>query len=230
MTGDVFSDINVPGVEDTDGDDERLAMVAVHPCSMRDGYTMKPALQVMRVLRTEVIELNAWRSHYDRMPLPNLFGRAGEDDVPDPDDSYAVIFDLRGRVRTTDLALEKRVACLSEEGVGFLHQRMGHCDTRYAARVADLMAACAAPFVEAELAEEWNRKVLDPDELVDPIKRDEHLAESAKNFDDVLSTLRTKPQMGKKSTRYRLRDDLAVPRKTPAARREILKIINELGG
>lgn len=226
MTGDVFKGVDIPGVEKADGDDALLAMVVSHPCSMRDGYRLNEALQALRVLRVPVIELAAWKHHYDRMPLPNLFNESGDDDVSDPDDSYAAIFELRGRVPTPEIRLEDRVACLSEEGVGFLHQRMGHADTRFAPRVGDLVAACAGPFVEAELADEWNTWLISVDGL-DSTKRDEVLLAAARDFDDVLGTLRERPVPGKRPVQYRLRDDLSIPRKTPGARREILKIIRQ---
>src|SRR5262245_52005011 len=106
------------------------------------------------------------------MPMPNLFRLHEADDVMNPDDSYAAIFELRGRVSTSRIPLDHRVACLSEEGVGYLHQRMGHADNRYAPRVADLVAACAPPFTETELAQEWNEALVTIDGL-DPAKRDE---------------------------------------------------------
>jgi hypothetical protein len=228
ITGDVFMDVDIPGVEKVDGDDDRLAVIVSHPCSMRDGYVIKPAVQAIRVVRAPVVELSDWKRHYDRMPLPNLCGQSNDDAVLEPDDSYAAIFDLRGRVRSNAFALEKRRACLSEEGVGFLHQRMGHADNRYAPAVDDLVVACASPFAETELAEDWNSTIPDI-ESVDAALRDKKLLDAAKEFDDVLSELREAPSAipGRKPTKYRLRDDLGSIRKRAAARREILKMINE---
>jgi len=137
------------------------------------------------------------------------------------------MFDLRGRVSTKGILLENRKACLSEEGVGFLHQRIGHADTRFAPRVSDLVAACASPFAETELAEEWNMTVSDLVES-DPVKRDEMLLNAAREFDEVLSALRQAPPVGgKKANGYRLRDDLGIPKKLPGARREIRRIIKQ---
>jgi hypothetical protein len=231
MTGDVFRDMDIPGIQEVDSDQPRLIMIVSHPCSMReDGYTLKAALQAICVRRAPAIELGAWKQHYDRMPLPNLFHLSQDDDVVNEDDSYAAFFDLRGRAKTSEMGLDARVACLSEEGVGYLHQRMGHADTRYAARVHDLVAACAAPFIEAELLEEWN---LAADvEGLDPSSRDKALLAAAKEFDGILAEVREKPAQtsGKNPIRYRLREDLAMPRKVPGARREVRRIMRERGG
>lgn len=226
MTGDVFKDVDIPGVEKTDGDEARLAMVVSHPCSMRDGYKLKSGLQALRVLPSPPIELAAWKFHYDLMPLPNLM-EVAEDDTVNPDGAYVAKFDLRGRVAVAGIKLECRIACLSEEGVGFLHQRMGHADTRFAPHTADLVAACAGPFIEAELSEEWNRKILPPLDGLDSEKRDEVLAAGAKEFDELLGTLRESPVPGKKAIQYRLRDDLSIPKKAPGARREVLRLIKQ---
>ncbi|MBM7079179.1 hypothetical protein [Micromonospora humida] len=228
MTGDVFAGIGIPGVERIEGDDQLLAMIVSHPCSMRDGHELRPAPQALRVVRSAAIDLTAWKQHFDRMPLPNLQGRSGDDDTADSEDFYAALFEMRGRVPTTEINLDNRVACLSEEGVGFLHQRMGHADTRFAPRVADLVESCASPFAEAELAEEWNTQLLTRNGELDSLNRDEVLLRAAKDFDEVLSELRRAPSPnGKKQMQYRLRDDLGLPKKRPGVRREIAKIIKQ---
>ncbi|MDQ7906893.1 hypothetical protein RB614_20480 [Phytohabitans sp. ZYX-F-186] len=225
MTGDVFEDVDIPGVEATDGDEARLAMVVSHPCSMRDGYKLREALQALRVIKYAAIELSGWKGHYDVMPLPNLYERGSDDEMVNPEDSYAAVFELRGRVETSAMHLDKRIACLSEEGVAYLHQRMNFSDTRFPPRTGDLVAACAGPFSEAELAEQWNQ-TYDLSDLDEP-KRDEVLATAAKEFDELLSQQREGQAEGRKKNMYRLRDDLSSQRKAPGARREILRIIKQ---
>jgi hypothetical protein len=225
MTGDVFADVEIPGVEEAEGDQRHLAMLVSHPCSMREGAVLNVAVQVIRVVKASVIELSDWKRHYDRLPLPNMMNVSGDDRFLDADDSYAALFDLRGRVATKALRLEQRRACLSDEGIGFLHQRMGHADTRYAPRVDHLMISCALPFVETELEEEWNSTIPGVTEA-EPEKREEMLRVSAKEFDEVLSESRDAPAgPGKKSTKYRLRDDLGSVRKRTGARKEIMAMI-----
>ena len=78
MTGDVFAEIDIPGVENVEGGDQRFAIIVSHPCSMRDGYVIKPAIQAIRVVRAPVVELCDWKRHFDRMPLPNMLGKLGK--------------------------------------------------------------------------------------------------------------------------------------------------------
>ncbi len=174
MTGDVFAGVDIPGCEAVAGDHEKLAIVVSHPCSMRQGHVLNERLQVVRVTRSDEIPLSMWpKGHYDKMPLPGLTdsSETEEDDATDEGtgEFHAALLDLRGRVETAQLRLDERVACLSEEGVAFLHQRMGHNDTRHAPSVEDLMAACAPVFREADLAERWCEDLLPPEAVDDLI-------------------------------------------------------------
>lgn len=58
MTGDVFPDVIVPGV-----DDAGLAIVLTHPCSMRsDGVHLAARLLMARVATSAAIPLERWRT------------------------------------------------------------------------------------------------------------------------------------------------------------------------
>ena len=129
----------------------------------------------------------------------------------------------RGRVESSKLDLTKRIACLTEQGVALLHQRMAHYDTRYAPDVNELVTTCSAVFAEIELWEQWNERLIEPGALSDPAKLDEELSRVADIFDGELSKRRQIPE--KKNGWYKLRDDLSIPKRHAAARREILRIL-----
>jgi hypothetical protein len=239
MTGDVFHDVDIPGVEECEGDENRLAIIVTHPCSMRAGPKLRPHLQVVRVLPAPEVPPRAWpRQFFDRMPLPELLstdmdlqllsarqvseeqGDAGAD-LAFP---HAAMFELRGRVSSQALTLDHRVACLSEEGLALLHQRMTHYDTRHAPRVSDLMLACEAVSVEAELQQEWNERLISPSIQSAPTQLTTELERAAVEFDAELSMKRVLPGAGKSSS-YTLRDDLRTAQKVHNARRAIRRLI-----
>lgn len=224
MTGDVFAGIDIPGVEEVPGDNEKLAMVVAHPCSMRQGPVLKPRLGMIRVVEHKPIALTEWpKRHIHLLPLPDLAGGGAsdeaEEDLAAVETHHAAIFELRGRVEAKQLDLSNRQACLSEEGVAYLHQRMGHSDTRYSASKKELMTACSPVFAEIELHEEWIDALIDPSAFDDPARLAAELERLAGDFDSELSVAR---DYGK--TRSSLRDDLSDPTKRPGARRQVASL------
>src|SRR5581483_4879960 len=227
MTGDVFRAIDIPGVECVEGDEERFGMVVSHPCSMREGSTLKSGVQVIRVVKCDPIGLDEWpKRYYDRMPLPDLTVIADPDDVSadDPEaevqvrtqeGAHAALLDFRGRVPSTRLDLSQRVACLTDEGVSFLHQRMSHFETRYAPEIDKLMDACRAVFAEIELWENWNETLVDRSRIGGSKKLQAELDRVGEIFDRTLSEKRPIPN--KKNGWYTLRDDLKLTRKHAGA-------------
>jgi hypothetical protein len=144
MTGDVFADIEIPGVDDGPG----LGAVLAHPCSMRDGPHLRDRLMMCRVAERTSIPLAKWADgHYGVMPLPDLYGT--------PSLGYRAIFDLAGRVATDDLSLSNRVACLEERGVALLLQRLVFSYTRAPIDADTIHESVAHLLAEAELLEEW---------------------------------------------------------------------------
>jgi hypothetical protein len=237
MTGDIFRGVDIPGVGPEEGDSERLALVVSHPCSMRLGAKLKDHVHSVRVVKCAPIKLNEWpKRFYDRMPLPDLTVIVDPDDISSDDPAaeialrtqegaHAALFDLRGRVESSQLALDQRIACLTEQGVAFLYQRMSHWDTRYAPQVEELMAACNPVFAEIDLWEEWNERLVNPVSRSDMLNLKTELEKVAEIFDAELSKKRRIPE--KKDAWYVLRDDLATPKRLHAARREILKLLDE---
>jgi hypothetical protein len=226
MTGDVFSWVDIPGVEDLDGDDEKLAMIVTHPCSMRLGAVFKERQQVIRVIETTAIELPGWKGYFDRLPLPELRVDLDDELEEPPEDPahYAALFEMRGKVPTDNLLLHRRIACLSEEGVAYLHQRMGHADTRYSPRIRDLMTACAGPFAEAELEQEWKERFIEVPESHGEDRLLELIRCETAAFDEILSEQRVH-QQGRKTVKSSIREDLSNEQKKAYARREVHKIM-----
>jgi hypothetical protein len=237
MTGDVFGNVQIPGVGDHDGDDQRLAIVVSHPCSMRQGAKVNDHVHMLRVLKHAPIPLEAWpKKYYRLMPLPDLTVIVDPEDVSadDPEaelavrtseGAHAAIFDLRGRVETSQLALESRIACLTEQGVAYLHQRMTHYDTRHAPEVEKLITTCTGIFAEIELWEQWNERLIPSSALSDPSELERELVRVGEQFDAILSQKRAIP--GKKNGWYTLRTDLNQPKTHFAARREIHRILED---
>lgn len=236
ITGDVFRSVDIPGVGHQDGDQERLAIVVSHPCSMRNGSRIKDHVQALRVVKAEPIKLEEWpKRYYDRMPLPDLTVVIDPDDVSGDDPeadlaartdegAHAALFEFRGCVKTEELHLDKRIASLTDQGIAFLHQRMAHDETRYAPSVDELVTVCAPVFAEIELWEQWNERLVDPSALSDPQKLQEELDRVGDLFDAELSQKRP---TGKKNGWYKLRNDLSIPKLHHKARREILRLLDE---
>ena len=147
MTGDVFTDIVVPGL-----DNAGLAIVLTHPCSMRvDGVNLAPRLLMARVVPSNPIPLHAWRKgHFKVMPLPELLGA-----------HHSALFDEIGLVESSSLPEHVRTACLTPHGVHLLQQRFIWYLTRFLAPTHRLAEATDEVFEEADLQEEWVEASLD---------------------------------------------------------------------
>jgi hypothetical protein len=144
MTGDVFADIEIPGVDDGLG----LALVLAHPCSMRHGPHLRDRVMMCRVVDRSPIPLANWAGgYYGVMPLPDLYGV--------PSLGHRATFELAGRVPTVDLELSKRIACLDERGIALLLQRLVFSYTRAPIDTDTIHESVAHLLVEAELLEEW---------------------------------------------------------------------------
>ena len=147
MTGDVFPDVVLPGIEGTS-----LAIVLTHPCSMRsDGVNLAARLLMACVAPSSEIPLEGWRTgHFKVMPLPDLLGQ-----------HHSARFDEIGLVRSSSLHSDDRVACMTPYGVHFLQQRFIWYLTRFLAPTHRLAETTDAMFAEAELQEEWVETAVD---------------------------------------------------------------------
>ena len=205
MPGDVFRDLAIPGVDDEAGDEERLAMVVTHPCSMRQGSALATHLHAVRVrTSSRIIPPEKWTSGFFRiMPLPSLFH--GRDTA-----NYEGVFDTLGRIRGDALLHDRRVASLSHDGLALLQQRFVHHLTRVAVPKEQLLEQMVHVLDEVELQEEWARELL---ENLPPADLPARLQPEIETFDAFLGAERE----GGKS----YRDDLRDPATRAAVRRAI---------
>ena len=141
MTGDVFDDIAVPGLEGTG-----LAIILTHPCSMRvDGVNLARRLLVARVVASDPIPLRKWsKEHFKVMPLPGLLGI-----------HHSARFDEIGLIESSLTSPDSRKACMAPYGVHLLQQRFIWHLTRFLAPTHRLAEATEAVFEEADLQQEW---------------------------------------------------------------------------
>ncbi|WP_157437354.1 hypothetical protein [Actinoplanes subtropicus] len=220
MTGDVFQGVQIPGVtEEEDPSGEGLVMVLPHPCSMREGPTLRKRILVARVARTEKeIPFSAWRSqHISIMPLPELLPSSGNG-------MYAVIFDCVGRVPSEDLKISRRVATLSEYGIALMQQRRIFSDTRELVEVDALILACEDVLLETELAEDWNEEFVDPAVLGDDAWLEETMRAEAQAFFSMLHEDRLVAD-GKKEKKFKLSDDIKIRSRRPLVKRAVEDLI-----
>ena len=141
LTGDVFKDVNIPGVDHTG-----LGIVLTHPCSMRtDGVTLAKRLLMARVSASTAVPLRSWKKgHFKVMPLPLLMG-----------EHHSAPFDEMGMVESTSLCATNRVACLTPYGINLLQQRFVWYLTRFLAPTHRLGEVSEAVFQEVDLCSEW---------------------------------------------------------------------------
>ena len=150
--GDVFTRLQIPGIDDGADAADSLIMLIGHPCSMRAGPALRKRLQAVRVSPYELLADSGWRSgHLRVMPLPDL--RPASTGTA----HYAARFEDIGVVASADLDASLRIAVLSDVGVRILQQRLIAYYTRYdAVDVATLDEASRPAMEEVDLLEEWN--------------------------------------------------------------------------
>lgn len=150
--GDVFDGVSVPGLDYSDRD-PRLAMLFMHPCTMRTGSgRLEAHLTVVRV---------RWRSnktlvgspYFDSpklLPLVDLFGdgRTFEGSLME-----------MGVVASQELPRASRVAVLSAHGRLIVLQRLIYHLTRFAPPIDRLDEATRAVQMEVELESDWTESV-----------------------------------------------------------------------
>ena len=142
FTGDVFESIAIPGIQD-----EGMAIVVAHPCSIRgaEGRLLDKVL-VASVSTHQPAPPRKWsEGFFDRMPLPELIDEG----------FHAAGFALTAPVDGALLQNAKRIACSSAFGVNILQQRMIWHLTRLEVPTYKLHEAFSHTLEEADLLEEW---------------------------------------------------------------------------
>lgn len=143
--GDVFRDVAIPGLE------PGMAMLFMHPCTMRQGTRLRDRLTVVHVkLESPKKVLSApahWSGHNKVMPLPDLLG--------DGRVTHAADFMEIATVTAAELPRVSRVAQLSLTGRLHMQQRIVFHPTRYAPKADDLERATEALELEAQQQADW---------------------------------------------------------------------------
>lgn len=118
FTGDVFKGI-VPI-----GETEPATLIILqHPCAlMNKDNGLREVLLAAKIVDHPEVPLSQWGRDYDRMPLVVLDSK--------PPLHQAVAFDELALVRTSDLELHRRIACMEIEGIAVLLQRWTNVNTR----------------------------------------------------------------------------------------------------
>jgi hypothetical protein len=173
LTGDVFTDVQVPGVEP-----HELTMIISHPCTMRVGEgRLREKLQALPIRNHQDLRLEQWVDGYRKVfPLPELW----------PAESVAARLDEFGMVSSEEFQLERRIACLSEAGIALLLQRFFCCMSRVVVGLDAINKELLGPMSEAELLEEWCEKLV-PRRVDAGESLEEAIAAESREFDSLVT-------------------------------------------
>jgi hypothetical protein len=203
LTGDVFSEITIPGV----GVPHELGMVISHPCNMRVGDRLRDNIQMLPIVEYQDVPLDHWvtGSHARVFLLPEsqLLERP-----------CAARFDETGMVPSRELTPGRRRICLSERGILLLLQRLVFSLCRADIPIEQFERAIAHVLAEAELLEEWNERLV-PAHGADV---EAALAAEATAFDEFMRTVE-----GETELRTQLRESHRVPNVRRLVRQEIAR-------
>jgi hypothetical protein len=154
LTGDVFEGVAVvrprpPGEEPTARN--KQVIVLQHPCTMRgaDGR-LRDSLLVATLRDFPVLPRSDWNTNEKCMPLPDLRPSRGNSAR-----NQAAFFESLALVHPGALAPDKRIACLSEQGVCLLLQRWMYHSSRLVVPTWKVDEANSHVFAEADLGEGW---------------------------------------------------------------------------
>jgi hypothetical protein len=162
-------------------------MVIAHPSAMRKGAELEERARAAPIAPVDGLSRKKWASGYFNVfPLPLLSAVAEQNGVEIEDRAWGVLLELAAPIKTAQLDVTRRVACLSPEGIHLLLQRLVHADTRFPVRKDTLARVFAPKLEELELLETWNEDLVGP--LVagggDLITE---LLKAAQDFDQTLS-------------------------------------------
>lgn len=205
-TGDVFRGPEVPGC-----DPHEFVMVLSHPCSLRvDGVRLVDRVQALPVCRhPREIPLHAWKGNFRVMPLPDLRGDGAQ---------YVARLTQFGMVQGQELSFDRRIATLTEVGIGLLQQRFFHNQSRVRVGLDTINRQSAAVLAEIELWTEWNEELAIPrvqagEALIDVLEAE------GKGFDSLMGA--------RTAAGSTLRDDLKTDRLRAGVRRRVRAAIAE---
>lgn len=118
FTGDVFKGITPIGETEP-----ATLIILQHPCAlMNKDNELREVLLAAKIVDHPDVSVSQWGRNYDRMPVVVLDSK--------PPLHQAVAFDELALVRTSDLELSRRIACMEIEGIAVLLQRWTNVNTR----------------------------------------------------------------------------------------------------
>lgn len=188
LQGDVFEGVSIPGVDD---DEETLAIILTHACTMRTGPSLQSHLMMARIRATTIEPAMLWRRHYRLLPLEDLRGDGA---------NYVAYFEEAGRVASANLDTDRRMACLDDYGVAVLQQRYVNHLTRHEVELGPLHDANAPVLLEVELLEEWSEAA------TTAATGDWDQAATIREFDDFFNSYRADAREA--THRSRIRQDV----------------------
>jgi hypothetical protein len=183
VTGDIFGGIAVPGPYA----EAALAMVVAHPSAMRRGAELEEWAKAAPIAPVDGVSKKKWtRGHLGVFPLPRLATIAKKNGFEVEDRPWGALLDFAAPIETAKLDVQRRVACLSPDGIHLLLQRLVHADTRVAVREDTLAAAFAPKLQEIEMLETWNEDLVRP-QVDAGGDLAEELATGAQDFEEVMN-------------------------------------------
>ena len=143
FSGDVFENVAVIGE-----DDPVSVIILQHPCALLDkDNELREVLLKARLVDHPEVTPRGWGGNYDIMPIVVH--------ESDPLKHQAVALDQLALVRSADLDLQKRVACMEIDGITRLLQRWTNVNTRVVVPSWRFKGVIDAQFAEAEGTESW---------------------------------------------------------------------------
>jgi hypothetical protein len=214
--GDVFDQVVMPGIEN---DEPGLAMLFMHPCTMREGARLRDLVTAVRVRFHDNRVLpkpGTWAKRNKLMPLPDLFGSG--------DSTYVADFMLIGTIPSGSLDRTRRVSQLSADGRLILQQRLIFHLTRHAPSVDVLHEASHGLELELQAQTDWMEEAFKKGLL----NSSEALEEHEVAFDEYMSAPMDPPESDAELRPQSRRRLLADPREAPGVVRDVQRKIKTL--
>jgi hypothetical protein len=143
FTGDVFKGI-IPI-----GETEQATLIVLqHPCALsNERNELRDVLLAAKIVDHPEVAVSQWVGNYDLMPLVVLDSK--------PPQHQAIAFNELALVRTADLELHRRIACMEIEGIAVLLQRWTNVNTRVVVPRWRFEQVIEPQRAEAEGIENW---------------------------------------------------------------------------
>jgi hypothetical protein len=170
--GDVFTDVSLPGF---DGD-HKLVMLAVHPCSLREGAHLRARLQAFPVRSYQCVSPAKWpTSHKKVFPLPDLGGS----------EHLAANLSESGVLTPQQITPADRIMTLAPRTILLLQQRIVWTAAHTVVKLDTLDEFNAPALTELELLEYWNEQLCG--ELAGQ-EREQALSRTAEEFENYVKS------------------------------------------